>query len=157
MGQFRFRLDRVRRVREQQQRQAEQAVAGSRLAVRQGREDLQAVERAAAQVRLRCAREGAGPLCSSRLLSASRHLELLGGKEASHRIRLAAAEADLREKREKLLAAMQAREMLDRLRQARLREHGRGVAAAEDRERDATVTSRWTRQPAVGVRRQKAA
>jgi flagellar export protein FliJ len=157
MGQFRFRLSTVRRVREQQQRRAEQAVAGSRLAVRQGRHGLQAVERAAAQVRLRCATEGAEPLCSSRLLSASRHLELLGEQEASHRIRLAAAEADLREKRERLVVAMQAREMLDRLRGIRLREHHRGLAVAEDRERDALVISRWSRRPALPVRRPRAA
>jgi flagellar export protein FliJ len=145
MGRFRFRLARVCRVREQQQRQAEQVVAGSQRALRRERESLSEVEQAAESIRLRCAREGAGPLRSTSLLPTTRHLELLGAKEASQRKRVAVAAQQLAEDQSGLRAAMQAREVLDRLRQTRLTEHRRDALAAEERETDAVVTSRWSR------------
>jgi flagellar FliJ protein len=128
---FRFRLERVRALRERHEDAAKQALAGA-MAQHQRCED----EVAAAAQRVAEAREGqlgavAAPIAATDLLARQAYLERTERAHQASRHDLGRHELVLAQRRDALMQAARDRQALERLKEHRRAEHDRETARQE--------------------------
>jgi flagellar FliJ protein len=129
MQRFIFTLEPVRALREQAERQAQEALARELLLQQARRAQLQEAARRTALARRRAA---AGSRTSGRdLQSQQAYLERTERDEASARDVLARQEQVVADERGRLLAAAQEREAMERLKRRRRAEHARDALRIE--------------------------
>lgn len=133
---FRFRLERVRRLRKQAERAAQEELAASLGRRNEGERSLQAIDAEidGAIAAERRAAGGASPAparSGNELVAMDAYLERLAGSRAAAVRELALREAEVEERRDALLDAARERQALDRLRERRRSEHERDALRAE--------------------------
>lgn len=131
---FRFRLERVRSLRKQAERAAQESFADSLGRRREGQRTLSEIERRIEAARS-AARQGIGrpgaTATGSDLRAADLYLERLAGRRAAAVRELRRREGEVEERRRELLEAARERQALDRLRVRRRDEHRLAAARAE--------------------------
>jgi flagellar FliJ protein len=143
---FRFRLERVRAVRERKEKLAQQELAHSisQLSDRQqGLRSADAVVEHAHAAQRRAAVGGSAPAAD--LLARQVFLERVEAERARRRIALQRSEAEVADRNAKLTAAASDHEMLIRLRERRATEHQRELARHESNAQDELATVRFGR------------
>jgi flagellar FliJ protein len=128
---FRFRLERVRALRERREDAAKEELAGAMLRHRRSEEEVQ--EAAARIARARAAQVDATRLPSSAhdLIAQQAYLERTERAHQATRQDLQRHELELAQRREALTQAAQERQALERLKERRRAEHEREVARQE--------------------------
>jgi flagellar export protein FliJ len=143
---FRFRLERVRAVRERKEKLAQQELARSigRLSDRQqGLRSAEAVVEHAHAEQRSAAVGGAAPAAD--LLARQVFLERVEAERARQRVALQRSEAEVADRNAQLAAAASDHEMLIRLRERRAREHERELARRESNMHDELAAVRFGR------------
>ncbi len=130
-GQFRFRLERVRALRERREDAAKEALAGAMV---QHQRCADAVARAAE--RLDHARESqlqsaAGPVSGTDLIAGQAYLERAEKAHQAGRRELYRHEMELNRRRDVLTEAARDRQTLERLKEQRRRDHEKELARLE--------------------------
>jgi flagellar export protein FliJ len=147
---FRFRLERVRAVRERSETIAKQelAKAVSRLSSTQA--DLRAAEADLEHARFeqRNAAVGTGAVASGELLARQAFLERVEAKRRAQELELARREVEVADRDAKLTTASSEHEMLNRLRERHRGEHDREAARRESNTLDEIATVRFRRTTA---------
>jgi flagellar protein FliJ len=147
---FRFRLERVRAVRERAEKLAKQDLAQA-ISRRSSTEDeLRATEAniAQAHVEQRSVAAAAGPISAGELQVRQSFLERIEAQRNGHARELAQREAEVAESDAKLAAAASEHEMLNRLRERHRGEHDREAARVERNSLDEIASSRFGRSSA---------
>lgn len=147
---FRFRLERVRAVRERSETMAKQelAKAVSRLSSTQA--DLRAAEADLEHARFeqRNAAAETGAVASGELLARQAFLERVEAKRRVQELELARREDEVADRDAKLTSASSEHEMLNRLRERHRGEHEREAARRERNNLDEIASVRFGRTPA---------
>jgi flagellar FliJ protein len=151
---FRFRLERVRWLRQQTERSAQEALAASMRSRLDGERSVRAIdatiESAHESERAAVDAPGERPLRSGdELLAMDAYLERLAGSRAAAARELAQREREVDARRLSLLAAAKERQALDRLRGRRLEEHKREAARVEGAELDELALAAHRRRSAA--------
>lgn len=148
-GSFRFRLERVRAVRERTEKLAQQELAAAisrrsstEAELRSSNADL---ERARAQQRTVVS---AKAVSATELLARQAFLERVEAQRIRHARELQRRDAEVAERDAKLTTAATEHEMLNRLRERHRGEHAREVARRERNILDEMVAARFRRSPA---------
>ncbi len=147
---FRFRLERVRAVRERAEKLAKQDLAQA-ISRRSSTEDeLRATEAniAQAHVEQRSAVAEPGLISAGELQVRQSFLERIEAQRNGHARELAQREAEVAESDAKLTAAASEHEMLNRLRDRHRGEHDREAARVERNSLDEIASSRFGRSSA---------
>jgi flagellar export protein FliJ len=147
---FRFRLERVRAVRERKERLAQQELARSISRLSGTRAELRGAERdlERAQAEQRSASAGAGAIPGAELQARQAFLERIEARRREHEFHLRRGEADVADRNAELVVAASEHEMLNRLRDRRRGEHDREAARMETKVLDEMGSSRAGRSVA---------
>jgi flagellar FliJ protein len=147
---FRFRLERVRAVRERTEKLAQEDLARSLTRLSSSQQQLRSaqasVERAHAAHRSSTAVEGA--VAGAELLARQAFLERIEEQRQRQELELRLSEAEVAERNERLATAASEHEMLVRLRERRRGEHDREQARAESTVHDELAAVRFRRSMA---------
>lgn len=147
---FRFRLERVRAVRERAEEVAKQELAQAISRRSDTEADLRAVEaqleRAHMEQRAHTAQTST--LGSDELLTRQAFLERMEAQRGTHAGELRRREAEVAERDAKLASAASEHEMLNRLRERQRGEHERAAASREQGALDEIAASRFGRSSA---------
>ena len=147
---FRFRLERVRAVRERKEDLAKRELARSVSRLASTREQLQSaqaeVEQAQSEQRDAAVRQG--PVPGGELQARQAFLERVEQRRSSREIDLQRSEAEVADRNAALVKAAGEHEMLNRLKSRRRVEHEREAARAESRALDEMATVRSRRSTA---------
>jgi flagellar export protein FliJ len=144
---FRFRLERVRAVRERTEQLAKQDLAEA-ISLRSGTEaELLAAEAQLEQAHLehRAGTERAGTLEASELVARQAYLERVEAQRTARVQELGHREAEVLERDAKLTKAAAEHEMLKRLRERQREEHKREAGRREQGELDEIASSSFSR------------
>ncbi len=147
---FRFRLERVRAVRERAEQLAKQDLAEA-ISRRSSTEiQLRATEEniAQAHVEQRSAAADAGPVSADELQVRQSFLERVEAQRNGHARELADREVEVAERDAKLARAASEHEMLNRLRERHRGEHDREAARVERNSLDEIAANRFGRSSA---------
>ncbi len=133
---FKFRLERVRWLRQQTERRAQRELAASlglRLESERSLREVDASIESARESERAAADHGAGSELRSgeEMVAMEIYLDRLAGSRAAAARRLAERNGEVEDRRRGLLAAARERQALDRLRGRRLSEHRQEAARAE--------------------------
>lgn len=133
MTPFRFRLERVRLLRQQAERAAQEELAASLGRRSEGERSLADADAAvdAARGSARTAATSSTARSGSDLVAAAAYLDRVSTRRASAERELRARDADVDGRREALTAAARGRQVLDRLRGRRRAEHERAAERSE--------------------------
>jgi flagellar protein FliJ len=143
---FRFRLERVRAVRERSEKLAKQELANAISRRSSAEADLRTVEATIEQAHSEQRTTSASPAVSAtELLAHQAFLERIEAKRAEHAQELSQREADVVDRDAKLVVAASEHEMLNRLRERRHGEHLREAARREQGTLDEIASSRFGR------------
>jgi flagellar export protein FliJ len=147
---FRFRLERVRAVRERAEDLAKQELAQAISRRSDTEADLRAAEAQLerAHVEQRAHAPEASTLGSDELLARQAFLERVEAQRGSHTNELRRREAEVAERDAKLAIAAGEHEMLNRLRERQRGEHERALASREQGALDEIAASRFGRSSA---------
>ncbi len=147
---FRFRLERVRAVRERAEKLAKQDLAQAISRRSSTEEELRATEAniAQAHVEQRSVVAEPGPISAGELQVRQSFLERIEAQRNGHAHELAQREAEVAESDAKLTAAASEHEMLNRLRERHRGEHDREAARVERNSLDEIASSRFGRSSA---------
>jgi flagellar FliJ protein len=147
---FRFRLERVRAVRERAEKLAKQDLAEAISRRSSTEEELSATEAniAQAHVEQRSAAAEPGPVSAGELQVRQSFLERIEAQRKGHAHELAQREAEVAERDAKLTVAASEHEMLNRLRERHRGEHDREAARVERNSLDEIASSRFGRSSA---------
>jgi flagellar FliJ protein len=147
---FRFRLERVRAVRERAETLAKQDLAQAISRRSSTEEELKATEAdiAQAHVEQRSVAATSGPISAGELQVRQSFLERIEAQRNGHARELAQREAEVAESDAKLTAAASEHEMLNRLRDRHRGEHDREAARVERNSLDEIASSRFGRSSA---------
>jgi flagellar export protein FliJ len=147
---FRFRLERVRAVRERKEQLAQEQLARSlsRLSDSQaGVRDADADLQRALDEQRRIAGAG-GPVCGDELLARQAFVERVEQQRQRSELELERSEADVADRNAELVRAASEHEMLIRLRERRRGEHEREQARQESNANDEIAAIRFGRSVA---------
>jgi flagellar export protein FliJ len=147
---FRFRLERVRAVRERKEKLAQQELARA-ISLRSSTEaDLRTSEEHLAQAHSeqRSAVSAAPSLSAAELLARQAFLERVEAQRRQHARDLAQREAEVVDRGAALATAASEHEMLNRLRERHRGEHDREIARRERNVLDEIAVNRFGRSPA---------
>jgi flagellar export protein FliJ len=128
---FRFRLERVRALRERREDVAKEELAGAMVAHRLCEEQEQAAADRVAQARTEQRNGGAAPTSAPELLARQAYLERSEQDHLATRRDLHRQELELNHRRQALTVAAMERQALERLKESRRAEHEREVARRE--------------------------
>jgi flagellar protein FliJ len=144
---FRFRLERVRAVRERAEKLAKQDLAEAISRRSSTEQELRATEAniAQAHVEQRSAAAVPGPVSAGELQVRQSFLERIEAQRNGHAHELAQREAEVAERDAKLTTAASEHEMLNRLRERHRGEHDREAARVERNSIDEIASSRFGR------------
>ena len=144
---FRFRLERVRALRERRERLAQQELAKSIVRLSSREDQLRSadsdLEHALAEQRDVAA--ATGPVGAGELLARQAFLERIEAERQDRALELAHSEAEVAERNETLATAASEHEMLKRLRERRRGEHDLELARRESNVLDEMATARHRR------------
>lgn len=147
-GQFRFRLERVRALRERHEDAAKEALAG---AMQEHKRAEDAVAAAAARVdeaRVAQLEATSTPSSATDLIARQAYLERAEKAHVSGRRELHRHELELTRRREVLTEAARDRQALERLKEHRRRDHEREAARLEGLELDEIAINGFRRKAA---------
>jgi flagellar export protein FliJ len=143
---FRFRLERVRAVRERREKLAQLELAESITRLSDTQADLRSAEADVEQARAEARNAGAsGPVGAAELLANQVFLERVEAEQNQRKVELARSEAEVADRNAKLAAAAGEHEMLIRLRERRRGEHNRELARRESIAHDEIASLRFGR------------
>jgi flagellar protein FliJ len=147
---FRFRLERVRAVRERAEKLAKQDLAEAISRRSSTEQELRATEAniEQAHVEQRNAAAASGPISAGDLQVRQSFLERIEAQRTAHARELADRDVDVAERDAKLAAAASEHEMLNRLRERHRGEHDREAARVERNSLDEIASSRFGRSSA---------
>jgi flagellar export protein FliJ len=147
---FRFRLERVRSVRERKEKLAQQELARSMSRLSDTRAELRSAEESVERARAaqRSASDGAEPVGAAELQARQAFLERVEVNRSNRAQDVRRGEADVAEKGAKLVLAASEHEMLNRLRDRRRTEHDREAARRENNVIDEMAATRAGRSVA---------
>ncbi len=147
---FRFRLERVRAVRERKEKLAQQELAAAISRRSSTEDDLRSsdadLEQARAEQRSVAAEPK--PISATDLLARQAFLERIEAQRGRHARELAQREAEVADRDAKLTTAAGEHEMLNRLRERHRGEHAREAARRERNVLDEIAATRFGRNPA---------
>lgn len=147
---FRFRLERVRALRERRETQAKQDLAGAISRMTATEQDLCRAEETLEHARAQ-QRELAGPLANvaaGDLLARQAFLERVEAQRRARVNELSQREAEVAQRGAELTVAAGEHEMLNRLKERRRGEHNREADRREQGALDEIATVRFGRSPA---------
>jgi flagellar FliJ protein len=141
---FRFRLERVRALRERKEQLAQQELARSLSRLGDTREQLRSTEAELERARAEQRRSASAPgtVGGTELQSRQAFLERVEQRRSEHATELTAGEADVAERNAELVLAAGEHEMLERLRTRRRTEHERESARRESKVLDEMAARR---------------
>jgi len=144
---FRFRLERVRAVRERRERVAQQELARSIVRLSSSEDGLRTADcdLEQAQAEQRDVVAGSDPIVAGELVARQAFLERVEAERQLRAVELAHSEAEVAERNATLTTAATEHEMLKRLRERRRGEHDREVARQESNVLDEMATARHRR------------
>jgi flagellar export protein FliJ len=147
---FRFRLERVRAVRERKETLAKQELARAVSRLSSTQADLRTAEADLEQAHSeqRSAAAAPGVVASGDLLARQAFLERIEGQRQTHELELQRREADVADRDAQLSTAASEHEMLNRLRERRRGEHDREAARHERNDLDEIAAARFGRASA---------
>ncbi len=147
---FRFRLERVRAVRERREKLAKQELARSISHLESSEAHLRDAdsELAQAQAHQRDAASAPGSMAGSDLLAGQAFVERVEAERRLRALELQRSEAEVAARGATLATAASEHEMLKRLRERRRREHEREAARLESNVLDEIATVRYRRRTA---------
>jgi flagellar protein FliJ len=147
---FRFRLERVRAVRERKEKLAQQELARSMSRLTDKRAELQDAEASLERARAeqRTASEAPGAMRGAELQARQAFIERVEASRSSRAQAVRRGEAEVQEQNAKLLVAATEHEMLERLRDRRRSEHDREAARRESNLIDEIAAARAGRSVA---------
>jgi flagellar protein FliJ len=147
---FRFRLERVRAVRERREMLAQQELAKSIARMSGTQEQLRNTEAELEQAHAeqRTATAGQGAVDASELQARQAFLERVEATRSRHALDLTQSEAEVADSNAKLVTAAGEHEMLNRLRDRRRDEHERELGRAENKVLDEMAGARAQRSVA---------
>jgi flagellar export protein FliJ len=147
---FRFRLERVRMVRERSENAAKQELARAIAHRTRGEQDLRTAEEhvAHAQAQQRGAADGAASISATELIGRQAYLERVEAQRAASEHELRQRDSEVVERDAALASAAVEHEMLNRLRQRHLGEHTREQDRKERGMLDEIATQRFGRSSA---------
>jgi flagellar FliJ protein len=147
---FRFRLERVRAVRERKEKLAQQELARSISRLSSSQAELRSAEAelAHAQDEQRTAASSSSTMGGAELLARQAFLERIEGERERQREELQRSEAEVADRNAKLAVAASEHEMLNRLRERRRGEHNREQARKESNFHDEIAAVRHRRSVA---------
>jgi flagellar FliJ protein len=147
---FRFRLERVRAVRERRERLAQQELAQSISRLASSEAELRSADSSVEQARAEQRDAVAAPrmLGGTELLARQAFLERVEAERRVRELELERSEAEVDERSATLTTAATEHQMLERLRERRRGEHDREVARVEGNLLDEIATARHARRSA---------
>ncbi len=145
---FRFRLERVRALRERSEDVAKEALAGALHQHRLSEEQLRAAEDSMAQARAAQLDATARASSAIDLLARQAYLERTEQAHLASRQNLQQHEIEVERRREALTAAAREREALERLKEHRRADHARETARQEGLALDEIATNGYRRRAA---------
>jgi flagellar FliJ protein len=128
---FRFRLERVRALRERREDAAKQELAGAMLRHRRSEEEVEAAAARIAGARAAQVDAARLPSSATEMLARQAYLERAERAHQATRVDLQRHEAELAQRRAALTQAAQERQALERLKENRRVDHEREVARKE--------------------------
>src|ERR1700757_140080 len=128
---FRFRLERVRALRERAEDEAKEAFAGAMLDRVRSEQEMDDAARRVAQAREAQLDATATPISATELMARQAYLERSERAHAASKEDLSRREQTVEERREELTEAARERQALERLKEHRRNEFMRQQAAAE--------------------------
>jgi flagellar FliJ protein len=146
---FRFRLERVRALRERSEDVAKEALAGALHQHRLSEEQLRAAEDSMAQARAAQLDAAARASSASDLLARQAYLERTEQAHQASRQNLQRHEVEVEMRREALTAAARDREALERLKEHRRADHERETARQEGLALDEIAINGYRRRAAA--------
>jgi flagellar protein FliJ len=147
---FRFRLERVRAVRERSEQLAQEELARSITRLSDSEAHLRSVEADLEQARehQRDASATSGTVGAAELMARQAFLERVELQRSAQQLELTRSEADVADRNAELTTAAVAHEMLVRLRDRRRSEHDREQARVESNLHDEIASVRYHRTTA---------
>jgi flagellar FliJ protein len=147
---FRFRLERVRAVRERKEKLAQQELARSMSRLSDTRAELRTAEASVERARAeqRDASAAAGPVGAAELQARQAFLERVEATRSNRAKDVRRSEAEVADRNAKLTVAATEHEMLNRLRERRRSEHAREAARTENKLIDELAAARAGRSVA---------
>ena len=130
-GQFRFRLERVRALRERHEDQAKEALAGAMMQHKHCSDAVALAADKVAQARAAQLEAATAPMSVNDLLSRQAYLERAEKIHQAGRRELHRHELELNRRRQALTEAARERQALERLKEHRRRDHEREAARLE--------------------------
>ena len=146
---FRFRLERVRALRERSEDVAKEALAGALHQHRLSEEQLQAAEDSMAQARAAQLDATVRASSASDLIARQAYLERTEQAHQASRQNLQRHEVEVEKRREALTAAARDREALERLKEHRRADHERETARQEGLALDEIAINGYRRRAAA--------
>ena len=146
---FRFRLERVRALRERSEDVAKEALAGALHQHRLSEEQLRAAEDSMAQARAAQLDAAARASSASDLIARQAYLERTEQAHQASRQNLQRHEVEVEKRREALTAAARDREALERLKEHRRADHERETARQEGLALDEIAINGYRRRAAA--------
>jgi flagellar FliJ protein len=145
---FRFRLERVRALRERREDAAKQELAGALMHHRRCEEEVQAAAARIASARAAQVDAARLPTSATDFIARQAYLERAERAHQATRQNLQRQELELAQRREMLMKAAQERQALERLKENRRAEHEREVARQEGRMLDEIAINGFRRRAA---------
>jgi flagellar FliJ protein len=145
---FRFRLERVRELRERREEQAKQALAVAMADHFRAEEELRAAGRRIAHARAAQLDAAMSPRTATDLLAHQAYLERAETAESATRHDLDCRELELADRRDALSRAARDRQALERLKERRRAEHQREAARVEGLDLDEIAINGFRRSAA---------
>jgi flagellar export protein FliJ len=147
---FRFRLERVRAVRERTEQLAQEELARSITRLSDSQAGLRSIEADLEQARAhqRDASASSRPVGAADLMAGQAFLERVEVQRSAQQLELARSEADVADRNAELTTAAGEHEMLVRLRERRRGEHDREQARRESNLHDEIAAVRFRRTTA---------
>jgi flagellar export protein FliJ len=144
---FRFRLERVRAIRERRERLAQQELAQSIVRLSSSEDELRSADSELEQAlsEQRDVAATTAPIGAGELLARQVFLERVEAERRLRVVELAHSEAEVAERNATLATAASEHEMLKRLRERRRGEHDREIARQESNVLDEIATARHRR------------
>lgn len=145
---FRFRLERVRALRERHEDAAKQALAGAMAQHQRCEDEVRVAASRVAQAREAQLKAAAGPSSGVDLLARQAYLERTERVHEATRVDLSRHELELEQRRQALLQAARDRQALERLKAHRRAEHEREAARREGLALDEIALTNFRRRAA---------
>jgi flagellar protein FliJ len=147
-SQFRFRLERLRSLREQGEDAAKEALAGAMHDHRRSELELHRAVDSVARARAAQVDAGSGPTTAMELMSRQSYLERTERAQVARRQDLDHHEIELTARRHALTEAARERQALERLKERRRADHDREAARRESVDLDEMAITGFRRRPA---------